>query len=122
MKKALQTVLFVDDDLNYREIYVENLIKTGFSVSVANDGLEAFDLLCKKTFDILITDYNMPRLDGDQLIERAFMAGFKFKKIILLSNMPGLENKMEGLQKRVGSVIIKNKTMDMHAIVDLLRV
>jgi two-component system chemotaxis response regulator CheY len=69
MKKK---ILLVDDNAPFRSL-VSEIIETddeGFSVSVSGDGVSALESLEIEQFDILITDINMPRMDGIALFHK----------------------------------------------------
>jgi len=66
-----KTVLAVDDSLTVRELVSFVLSNAGYSVVVAQDGIEGLERLTTCTPDVIITDINMPRLDGFGFIERA---------------------------------------------------
>ena len=66
-----RTVLAVDDSLTVRELVSFVLSNAGYSVVVAQDGLEGLEQMSRCTPDVIITDINMPRLDGFGFIERA---------------------------------------------------
>ncbi|SHE80758.1 response regulator receiver modulated diguanylate cyclase [Desulfacinum infernum DSM 9756] len=63
-----QNILVVDDELSVRELVAESLELIGHRVETAVDGLDAVEKLEKKTFDIVVTDMDMPRMDGIALI------------------------------------------------------
>lgn len=63
-------ILLVDDDEVLRELVAEALMMSGFEVVCAEDGEAGWDSLCKLEFDLLITDHNMPRLSGFDLIKK----------------------------------------------------
>jgi DNA-binding response OmpR family regulator len=63
-------VLFVDDEEPLRFIAAECLDMPGCTVETASDGLEAWAKLEAREFDVLITDLDMPNLDGIGLIRR----------------------------------------------------
>jgi chemosensory pili system protein ChpA (sensor histidine kinase/response regulator) len=63
-------VLIVDDSLTVRETLSRALERAGFAVDVAADGAEAWDRLVSSRYDALVTDLEMPALDGFELIER----------------------------------------------------
>jgi DNA-binding NtrC family response regulator len=69
MKKK---ILLVDDNAQFRSIVAEILkaADEGFSVSVSGDGVSALESLEIEQFDILITDINMPRMDGIALFHK----------------------------------------------------
>ncbi|MCS6899036.1 MAG: sigma-54 dependent transcriptional regulator [Myxococcales bacterium] len=64
-------VLVVDDEANARRGMKALLEQEGFSVSTAADGAEALDQLASETFDVVVTDLKMPRIDGLELLKRA---------------------------------------------------
>lgn len=66
-----KTILAVDDSLTIRELINFVLTNAGFEVVLAEDGIEGLERLGKLTPDVIITDVNMPRLDGLSFIERA---------------------------------------------------
>jgi DNA-binding NtrC family response regulator len=63
-----QRVLVVDDDASGRALLSILLTHEGYDVFEAGDGLEAVDELRKRHFDMVISDYRMPRFDGMQLL------------------------------------------------------
>jgi two-component system chemotaxis sensor kinase CheA len=68
--RALRHILVVDDSLNTREIEKSILEAGGYAVDVAGDGLEALRKIGEVKYDLIVTDIEMPRLDGFELIER----------------------------------------------------
>lgn len=66
-----RTVLAVDDSLTIRELVNFVLSNAGFNVVLAEDGVEGLERLKSLAPDVIITDVNMPRLDGLSFIERA---------------------------------------------------
>jgi len=65
-----KTILTVDDSPSMRMLLRVALGDLGFAVTAAEDGIQALDRLDEALPDLLITDINMPRLDGFGLIER----------------------------------------------------
>ena len=65
-----KTILTVDDSRVIREMLRLALTNAGFDVRQANDGVEGVDALNTCAPDVIITDINMPRLDGYGFIER----------------------------------------------------
>jgi PAS domain S-box-containing protein len=63
-------ILIADDEDDIRNILKILFNKIGVEVTLAANGLEAFELLQKKTFDLLITDVKMPILDGPGLVRK----------------------------------------------------
>lgn len=62
-------ILVVEDSLTTRELEISLLRAAGYEVEGAKDGLEALNVLRKKRFDLVLTDIQMPRMDGYELIK-----------------------------------------------------
>ncbi len=63
------TILAIDDSRTIREMLRESLFNAGFDVHVAVDGIDGIEKLPEVSPDIIITDINMPRMDGFGVIE-----------------------------------------------------
>ncbi|MDH3557808.1 MAG: response regulator, partial [Deltaproteobacteria bacterium] len=68
--RAQQSVLSVDDDGELRKLLHELISQMGHASVTAADGVDALEKMEEKHFDIVITDINMPRLNGVGLIKR----------------------------------------------------
>lgn len=76
-----RTILFVDDSKIYRNLARSTLESLGYQVIIANDGLEAWQRLPSLNVDLVLTDFEMPRLDGLELTRR-------IKKSSALGSLP----------------------------------
>ena len=85
MTKA-EKILVVDDERGIRYLLSDALSDAGFEVSLAKDGQESLDQLKESRFALVITDINMPRLDGIEMLKRMKLAGRKEKIIIMTAN------------------------------------
>ena len=65
---ARKRVLVVDDSLTVRELERKLLLARGYEVAVAVDGMDGWNALRAEHFDLLITDIDMPRMDGIELV------------------------------------------------------
>jgi DNA-binding NtrC family response regulator len=63
-------VLIVDDDEDVRQIITDRLEQAGFAVAQASDGLHALAELRQRHFHVVVTDYQMPRLNGLALLRQ----------------------------------------------------
>lgn len=63
-KPAARCILIVDDDRITRHVISKVLTSSGYEVAQARDGVEALDVLAKKTFDLVLLDVWMPRMSG----------------------------------------------------------
>ena len=68
MKKKLKKVLIVDDDPNQIKLIKLYLKNMDLEITTAKNGRHAVHILKDKAFDIILTDYQMPEMDGETLI------------------------------------------------------
>jgi DNA-binding response OmpR family regulator len=61
-------ILFVDDEAGLLEVWVRLLAGAGYEVDTAPDGHAGWGALCRTSYDLLITDHNMPGLTGLELV------------------------------------------------------
>jgi DNA-binding NtrC family response regulator len=80
-------IMVVDDEQGIRELLSEVLFENGFDVTSARDGQESLQFLKKRSFDLLITDINMPNLNGIELLKKMKTAGRK-EKIVIMTGSP----------------------------------
>jgi len=79
-------ILTVDDSPSMRKMVSFTLIGAGYQVVEAVDGIDAFEKAQKQTFDLVLTDQNMPRLDGLGLTRKLREhAHFKTVPILMLT-------------------------------------
>jgi len=83
-------ILVVDDDSDIRQLSTEVLIHSGYVVDAAADGAAAWEALQIKAFNLLITDHNMPRLTGVELVKKLRSARMALP-VILATGLPTAE-------------------------------
>ena len=66
-----KTVLAIDDSLTIRELVCFVLVNAGYEVVLAEDGQDGIERLAHCAPDVIVTDINMPRLDGFGFIQKA---------------------------------------------------
>jgi len=66
------SVLYVEDDINISENYTKVFTELFGSVEVANNGVEGLEKYQNRTFDLVITDINMPKMNGIEMIKNIF--------------------------------------------------
>jgi two-component system chemotaxis response regulator CheY len=69
MAAMSKTILTVDDSRTMRDMLRLALSNAGYRVVQADDGVHGLEVLCGETPDVIVTDINMPRLDGFGFIE-----------------------------------------------------
>jgi two-component system chemotaxis response regulator CheY len=84
------------------------LTGAGFDVTQAADGHEALDIARKNSFDLVLSDVNMPRMDGISLI-RALRAehSYKHTPILMLTTESSMDRKREGKEAGATGWIVK---------------
>jgi type IV pilus assembly protein PilB len=82
-ENAKISVLILDDDQDTQTLLKRILEKAGYETTVAGDGIEALLYLGKKTFDLILSDINMPNLDGIKLLEMNNQKGITVPVIFL---------------------------------------
>lgn len=101
-------VLVVDDSLNTREIEKSILEAYGYSVTMAGDGMEALEKTRDQQFDAVITDVEMPRLDGFSLTERLRSdERYRTTPIIIVTSLEKAEDKRRGILAGADAYIVK---------------
>ncbi len=70
MSTAAHKILIADDARVVGQVLQRNLEREGFEVIVAHNGSEALDALDAHLFDLVISDYQMPDFNGDELCRR----------------------------------------------------
>jgi two-component system chemotaxis sensor kinase CheA len=109
-EKKVPTVLVVDDSLTTRTLEKSILEAHGYEVRIAMDGVEALERLQAETVDLVITDIQMPRMDGFRLLE-------EMKKnerlarlpVIVVTSQERREDQERGLSLGADAYIVKRK-------------
>lgn len=79
-------VLCVDDSTTMRKMVMRTLTTSGYECCEAADGKEALDVVTREKPDLIITDFNMPHMDGLELtIAVRALAEHRFTPILLLT-------------------------------------
>jgi len=102
------TILIVDDSASVRQMVGFTLKNAGYEVVEAMDGMDGMGKLSAGGVDMIITDLNMPGMDGIGLIRKVrAMAPYKFIPIILLTTESQDAKKKEGKKAGATGWIIK---------------
>jgi serine/threonine protein kinase len=112
------SILLVEDDRAARAALVPALRADGFEVTEAADGIEAFLLLGNRAFDAIVSDVNMPNLDGMALLRLVTEKGIR-TPVVLLSGSTGAHD--EQLAHRLGAALILQKPVDLGVLTAALR-
>jgi DNA-binding response OmpR family regulator len=91
-------ILIVDDDDVYRDLLKDSIEELGVEVDLAADGVQALEKLQVATFDVLVTDLNMPRMDGLKLLTYARQLHPSILTIII-TGYGSLESAIEAIRE-----------------------
>ena len=101
-------ILIVDDAVTMRQLLAATLKSAGYDVVDASNGKEGIDKLGKARFNLIITDLNMPVMDGITFIKEVKKSAIhKFTPIIMLTTESSAAKKEEGKQAGAKAWIVK---------------
>lgn len=101
-------ILAVDDSASMRQMVAFTLKSAGFDVTDASDGDEALEIAKKQAFDVVISDVNMPNMDGITLCkELRNLPNFKFTPILMLTTESSTDKKQAGRAAGATGWIVK---------------
>jgi len=102
-------ILIVEDSITSRSLLRNILESAGYKVTTAVDGLDAFDKLQQETPDLVVSDIEMPRMNGFELTSR--IRGeplLRSLPLILVTGLESAEERQKGLEAGANALIVKN--------------
>ena len=103
-------VLLVEDSIIAREVEKSMLESIGFQVDTAIDGLDAVEKMQLHEYDMLVTDLEMPRLDGFGLVRQLRNeARFEDLPILIISTRESAEDRMRSLESGADAYLVKQQ-------------
>lgn len=114
-------VLVVDDSITTRTMEQNLLEASGYRVQVAVDGVDAWTLLKSEEFDLVLSDVDMPRMDGFELTAR-IRADRKLADlpVVLVTALEAREDKERGIEVGANAYIIKS-SFDQSNLLEIIR-
>ncbi|WP_455203259.1 response regulator [Kaarinaea lacus] len=101
-------ILAVDDSASMRQMVSFTLKGAGHTVTEAGDGEEALNLAKSNKYDLVLSDVNMPKMDGIALTkELRTLPEFKFTPILILTTEAGMNKKQDGKAAGATGWIVK---------------
>ena len=121
-KKAVQKqksrILVVDDSPTTRALLQNIMEMVGYDVVSAVDGLDAFEALQKEPFDLVVSDVDMPRMNGFELTESIRRDSKNAElPIILVTSLESEEDKEKGMRAGANAYIVKS-TFDQNNLLE----
>ena len=112
-------ILIVEDNRNISEMVGEYLEGRGFEVDYAADGLDGYRLASENTYDVIVLDLMLPRLDGIEVCRRLREEARKSTPVLMLTARDTLDEKLTGLESGADDYL--TKPFDMRELVLRLR-
>jgi two-component system sensor histidine kinase and response regulator WspE len=120
-KAARKRVLVVDDSLTVREVERRLLENRGYEVTVAVDGMDGWNAVQGSRFDLVVTDVDMPRMDGIELVKRIKgVASTKSLPVMIVSYKDQEEYRTRGLEAGARYYLTKSSFHD-ETLIDAVR-
>lgn len=114
-------VLVVDDSITTRTLEKNILETAGFDVSVAMDGAEAWSMLPQNDFDVIISDVEMPKMNGLELCSKIKTnAKFQHLPVILLTSLAKPEQREAGLRAGADAYLVKSR-FDQGELLEMIQ-
>jgi two-component system chemotaxis response regulator CheY len=101
-------ILIVDDSVSLRQVVKITLTGAGYEVLEAGDGVEALEVLQSHKANLVISDVNMPRMDGLTLLRTLKeKPDLKFMPVIMLTTESEAEKKKQGQEAGARAWVVK---------------
>lgn len=117
-------VLVVDDSLTVREVERQLLLNHGYEVETAVDGIDGWNALRRSEFDLVVTDVDMPRLNGFELVQRIKQdERLRSMPVMIVSYKDREQDRRQGLTAGADYYLTKSSFHDetlLQAVDDLI--
>ncbi|HWQ31968.1 MAG TPA: response regulator, partial [Blastocatellia bacterium] len=120
-ERKRRTVLVAEDSITSRTLLRNVLESAGYQVRTATDGLDAWAALKTESFDLLVSDVEMPRLDGFALTER--VRGdeqLRELPVVLVTALASAEDRARGVDAGANAYVVKS-SFDQGSLLEVIR-
>ncbi|MFA5468780.1 MAG: response regulator, partial [Sphaerochaetaceae bacterium] len=111
-------ILVADDEKNIRQGLQLALEDEGYTVLLAADGDEAWQIISKEHINLLITDLKMPKMDGQELLKKV-AAAYPTMPVVILTGHGTIEAAVEAMQS--GAVDFLTKPLNLDRLFLLIK-
>jgi two-component system chemotaxis sensor kinase CheA len=119
-ERVRHRVLVVDDSITTRTLEQSVLEAAGYDVLTAVDGSDAWRVLQERGADLVVSDIEMPRMDGFALTEAIRGSRFKSVPVVLVTSLESPEHQARGLEAGADAYIVKS-SFDQTSLLDTIR-
>ncbi|WP_167956944.1 response regulator transcription factor [Anaerosporobacter faecicola] len=99
-------LLIVEDEILMHNIIAKGLKKTGYAVDSAYDGEEALELFDVNSYDLIVLDLNLPKVDGMEVLHQIRQKDHEVK-VLILSARSRVEDRIQGLDAGSNDYLVK---------------
>ncbi len=120
MNGKTKKALVVDDSLTIR-IYHSSLLKSfGYEVDTAENGLEALEMAMKRKYDLVLSDINMPVMDGFEFVRKLRkLDEYKYIPVVFITTLDSEEDKRRALMS--GGTLYIVKPINLEVLEKILK-
>ncbi len=124
LARAPKRILVVDDSITVRELERQLLENRGYSVDVAVDGVDGWNAVRSASYDLVVSDIDMPRMDGIQLVQHIKDdARLRAIPVVIVSYKDREEDRIRGLDAGANFYLTKSSFHDqtfLTTVADLI--
>jgi len=102
----MNTILVVEDDRLFREMFTNLLKKEGYQVDCASCGCEALEMLARSSYDLVVTDLVMPDINGLEILSRV-RESYPWVDVIMVTGNANLESAIYALKHGASDYLVK---------------
>ncbi len=113
LRKKRKKVLVTDDSITVREVQRQLLAGKGYDVQTAVDGMDGLNVAKEESFDLIITDIDMPRMNGIELVTKIRAdASLRETPVVVVSYKDREEDRLRGLEAGANYYLTKSSFQD----------
>lgn len=117
---ASNRVLIVEDTLIMADVLKRSLTRAGFNPKVAPNGVVACEMIQQQRFDTVVTDFRMPRMNGDEFVRNLRMTPLNCDVPVIFVSSRGLEVDTEQLRVDLGIRAFLFKPFSPTQLIDVV--
>ena len=123
-KRKQRRVLVVEDSITVREVERQMLLRAGYAVDTAVDGMDGWNAVQKVKYDLVVSDVDMPRMNGIEFV-RKMRADRRYETlpVVIVSYKDREEDRIAGLEAGASAYLTKGSFQDqsfLQTIADLI--
>ena len=114
-----KNILVIDDERGYREFYRYLLEPLGYSVELAEDGQEGYEMALKHSYDLILLDVHMPKMTGPEVLKRIKEARPN-QPVIIFTSSSDPSYAFESKAKELGAMDCLYKPVELEELLKMI--